>query len=86
MVKAKVALKRSSPQPVINKRARRLAIKAIKQRIAKKPLSSLSVAEKERLEQRIAKMKPVLNRIAMKLAPRVRQIEKQRLSHSKYTK
>jgi len=86
MAKAKVALKRSSPQSVINTRARRLAIKAIKQRIAKKPLASLSVAEKERLEQRIAKMKPVLNRIAMKLAPRVRQIEKARLSHSKYTK
>lgn len=86
MVKAKVALKRSSPQAVINKRARRLAVKAIKQRIAKKPLSTLSVAEKERLEQRISKMKPVLNRIAMKLAPRVRQIEKARLSHSKYTK
>lgn len=86
MVKTKIALKRSSPQATINKRARRLAIKAIKQRIAKKPLSSLSVAEKERLEQRIGKMKPVLNRIAMKLAPRVRQIEKARLSHSTYTK
>jgi nicotinic acid mononucleotide adenylyltransferase len=86
MVKTKIALKRSSPQATINKRARRLAIKAIKQRIAKKPLSSLSVAEKERLEQRIGKMKPVLNRIAMKLAPRVRQIEKVRLSHSTYTK
>jgi nicotinic acid mononucleotide adenylyltransferase len=86
MVKAKIALKRSSPQAVINTRARRLAIKSIKMRLAKKPLASLSVAEKERLEQRVAKMKPILNRIAMKLAPRVRQIEKQRLSHSTYTK
>ena len=86
MVKAKIALKRSSPQAVINTRARRLAIKSIKMRLAKKPLSSLSVAEKERLEQRVSKMKPILNRIAMKLAPRVRQIEKQRLSHSTYTK
>jgi phosphopantetheine adenylyltransferase len=86
MVKAKIALKRSSPQSVINTRARRLAIKSIKMRLAKKPLSSLSVAEKERLEQRVSKMKPILNRIAMKLAPRVRQIEKQRLSHSTYTK
>jgi hypothetical protein len=86
MVKVKLALKRSSPQATINKRARRLAIKNLKMRIAKKPLSSLSVAEKERLEQRVQKMKPVLNRIAMKLAPKVRQIEKQRLSHSGYTK
>jgi nicotinic acid mononucleotide adenylyltransferase len=86
MIKTKMALKRSSPQSVINTRARKLAIQTIKLRLAKKPLNTLSVAEKERLEQRIAKMKPVLNRIAMKLAPRVRQIEKQRLSHSKYTK
>ena len=86
MIKTKMALKRSSPQSVINTRARKLAIQTIKLRLAKKPLNTLSVAEKERLEQRIAKMKPVLNRIAMKLAPRVRQIEKQRLSHSTYTK
>jgi nicotinic acid mononucleotide adenylyltransferase len=86
MVKAKIALKRSSPQSTINKRARRLAIKNLKMRIAKKPLKSLSVAEKERLEQRVSKMKPILNRIAMRLAPKVRQVEKQRLSHSKYTK
>jgi nicotinic acid mononucleotide adenylyltransferase len=86
MIKTKMALKRSSPQSVINTRARKLAIQTIKLRLAKKPLNTLSVAEKERLEQRIAKMKPILNRIAMKLAPRVRQIEKQRLSHSTYTK
>jgi nicotinic acid mononucleotide adenylyltransferase len=86
MVKAKIALKRSSPQSTINKRARRLAIKNLKMRIAKKPLKSLSVAEKERLEQRVSKMKPILNRIAMRLAPKVRQIEKSRLSHSTYTK
>jgi hypothetical protein len=86
MIRTKMALKRSSPQSVINTRARKLAIQTIKLRLAKKPLNTLSVAEKERLEQRIAKMKPVLNRIAMKLAPRVRQIEKQRLSHSTYTK
>ena len=86
MVKVKLALKRSSPQSVINTRARRLAIKNLKMRIAKKPLNTLSVSEKERLEQRVQKMKPVLNRIAMRLAPKVRQIEKQRLSHSSYTK
>jgi hypothetical protein len=86
MIRTKMALKRSSPQSVINTRARKLAIQTIKLRLAKKPLNTLSVAEKERLEQRIAKMKPILNRIAMKLAPRVRQIEKQRLSHSTYTK
>jgi hypothetical protein len=86
MVKARVALKRSSPQATINKRARRLAIKNLKMRIAKKPLNKLSVAEKERLEQRVSKMKPILNRIAVRLAPKVRQVEKQRLSHSKYTK
>jgi hypothetical protein len=47
--------------------------------------SSLSVGEKERIEATIAKRKPILNRLAMKLSPRVRQIEKARLSHHKFT-
>jgi hypothetical protein len=74
-----IALKKTSNTQTINKRARRLAIKTLKQRFARKPISKLSVAEKERLEQRIAKMKPVLNRIAMRMAPRVRKLERDRI-------
>lgn len=81
-----VALKRHSPLPVINSRARRLAIKLIKKRMARKPLSKLSVGEKERIEAALAKRKQLINRLAMRLVSRVRQVEKARLSHSKYTK
>lgn len=76
----RIALKKHSSQQVINKRARRLAIKALKQRLFKKPASKMSVGEKERAEARIKKMPAVINRIAMKLAPKVRRIEKKRLS------
>jgi phosphopantetheine adenylyltransferase len=81
-----IALKKHSPLPVINARARRLAIKLIKKRMARKPLSKLSVGEKERIEASLAKRKQLINRLAMRLVSRVRQVEKARLSHSKYTK
>jgi hypothetical protein len=74
-----IALRKTSDTKTINNRARRMAIKTIKQRLAKKPLNKLSVAEKERLEQRIQRMKPVLNRIAMRMAPRVRRLERDRI-------
>lgn len=77
--KLQLALKRTSNSQTINRRARRMAIKALKQRFARKPLAKLSVAEKERLEQRVQRMKPVLNRIAMRMAPRVRRLERDRI-------
>ena len=84
--KVKIALKRYSPSPVINNRAHKLAIKLMKKRLIRgRDLSKLSVGEKERIEKIIQKRKKVINRIAMRLVPRIRQIEKSRLSHSKYT-
>jgi nicotinic acid mononucleotide adenylyltransferase len=80
-----IALKKHSPAPVINSRARRLAISLLKKRIARKPLSKLSVGEKERIEAMLARRKQLINRLAMRLVSRVRQVEKARLSHSKYT-
>lgn len=82
----KVVLKTRSSSATINKRARRLAINLIKQRIMKKPASQLTVGEKERVERMLAKRKNLINRLSMKLAPRVRKIENERLSHSKVTK
>lgn len=82
----KIALKRHSDTSTINKRARKLAINLIKQRIAKKPLAKLSTGEKERIEKMLEKRKALVNRLAMKLAPRVRKIENERLSHHNYTK
>jgi hypothetical protein len=82
----KIALNMRSSNKVINNRARRLAVNLMKQRLARKPLSKLSVAEKERIERVIEKRKTVLNRIAMKLVPRVRKVENDRLTHKTYTK
>ena len=82
----KLALRRTSSNATINKRARRLAIKLMKQRMLRgRPASALSIGEKERIETMIQKRKSVVNRIAMKLTSRVRQVEKARLNHSKFT-
>jgi hypothetical protein len=75
----KIALHKTSDNKTINSRARRMAIKTMKMRFARKPLSQLSVSEKERLEKRVQNMKPVMNRIAMKMVPRIRRLEKDRL-------
>jgi len=84
--KVKLALRRTSSNETINKRARRLAIKLMKSRLLRnRPMSSLSVSEKERIETIIQKRKPIISRIAMKLTSRVRQIEKARLHHHRFT-
>ena len=78
-----IALKSRSNTQTLNKRARRMAVLLMKKRIARKPLSQLSIGEKERLERIIQRRKAVIGRIAMKLTPRMRKIEQNRLSHTK---
>ena len=80
-----IALKRRSDTKTLNKRARRVAIALLKQRIMRKPAAQLTVSEKERVERMLASRKAVIDRLAMKLTPRVRKIETDRLSHSKAT-
>ncbi len=83
----KIALRKFSSSAIINKRARRAAIKALKNRLLRgRNPNKLSVGEKERVERIIASKKPLVNRIALKMVPRVRKIEKARMSHSKVTK
>ena len=83
---ARIALKRYSNTPTINKRARRMAVKLMKQRLVRgRDVTKLSVGEKERIEATLSKRKDVLNRIATKMVPRIRKMEKARLSHTKYT-
>lgn len=84
--KTAIALKSRSNTATLNKRARRLAIETMKKRLARKPLEKLSVAEKERIEATIAKRKKIIDRIAMRLVPRVKKIESDRLTHKNYTK
>lgn len=82
----KIALKRRSSMQRIGHRARALAIRTLKKRLAKKPLNQLSVPEKERIERIIQRRKVLIDRIAVKLIPRVKQIENTRLSHPSFTK
>lgn len=82
----KIALKRYSDMKTINKRARRLAIKLMKKRMLRgRDVSKMSVPEKERMERFIETRKAIVARIATRLAPRIRKLEKNRLSHSKFT-
>ena len=84
--KIQIALRTRSSQEKLNGRARKLAVKMMKQRIAKKSPDQMSVAEKERVERIVAKRKGAINRLAMKLVPRIKKIESERLSHHKVTK
>jgi len=45
----------------------------------------MSVGEKERIERLVAKRKKLIDRLAMKLVPKVRRVEQDRLAHSKVT-
>jgi hypothetical protein len=82
----KIALKRYSNTATINKRARRLAIKLMKKRLLRgRNANSLSVGEKERIERTLEQRKAIIGRIATRLVPRVRKVEKARMSHSKFT-
>lgn len=82
----RIALKTRSNTKKVNDRAKRMAIKTLKQRIAKKPLEKLSVAEKERLERFVQRNPRIINRIALKMVPKIRRLETDRLTHKSYTK
>jgi nicotinic acid mononucleotide adenylyltransferase len=82
----KIALKRYSNTTTINKRSRRLAIKLMKKRLLRgRDASKISVSEKERIERTLQKRKAIIGRLATRLAPRVRKVEKARMSHTKFT-
>lgn len=78
-----IALKRLSPQSVLEKKARRLAIKLLKEKIAKKSLSKLSIQEKERLEKIVSGSRDLVRRLSTKLASKIRKIEQARVSKKK---
>jgi hypothetical protein len=84
-VRTKIALRKSSNLLTFNKRAKRLAMNMIKTRLLRKDPSTASLAEKERVEKFIHARHPLVDRLARRLVPKVRQIEKARLHHKKYT-
>jgi hypothetical protein len=82
-----IRLKTKSTPERINQRAKRLAIRTIKAKIVKKPLSQMSISDKERAEGVLKnpQFQSVINRLAMKMANRVRETEAKRL-HKKAAK
>ena len=56
-----------------------MAIKLLKQKIMKKPVGKLSVAEKERAERMISQRKALIGRLALRLVPKLRRMESDRL-------
>lgn len=85
-VKVKLALRRQSSSKTLNTRARRLAMNTLKSKLAKKPVAQMTVLDKERVERILAKRKTLIDRLAMKMLPRVKKIEKDRLHHKTFTK
>lgn len=77
--KLKVALNKKSDNKTLIHRARRLAVHALELRLARKPLDTLSLSEKERIEKRIQNAKPILNRLTIRLMSKVRHLEQARL-------
>ena len=84
-IRTKIALKKTSSMPVLNMRAKRLAITMIKKRMLRKDPSKASVQEKERVEKFLASRPQLVQRLSRRLVPRVRQVEKARLRGHKYS-
>lgn len=83
----KINVHRYADPKTLNKRARRLAIKLIKQRMLRgRNPAKVSVSDKERIEKQLSKNKNLVNRVAQKLVVRVRRVEKSRMSKGKSKK
>lgn len=84
--KLQIALKRHSDPKTLNRRARQLAIRMLKERLVHRPSAELSIAEKERVEQMLAQRKGMVDKLALKLVPKIKKIERERLTHPAVTK
>ena len=83
----KVALRTLSTPQVANRRARRMAISALKKRLMRgQNPQKASVGQKERVERFIAQRRKIVDRLATRMVSRVKQVEKARMSHKKFTK
>jgi hypothetical protein len=77
----KIRLKTKSTPERINQRAKRLAMRTLKAKIAKKSIGSMNVSDKERVERVLhnPQMQSVIKRLAMKMANHVREVEAKRI-------
>lgn len=77
--RAEISARRMPSTEKLMKRSRRLAERLLKKRIARKDPSQMSPAEKTRVEDRVRKMGSVVDRLARKLLPKVKQHAMQRM-------
>ena len=84
---AKVAVKRLSTPQVANKRARRMAISAMKKRLLRgQNPQNVSIGQKERIERFVHQRRKIVNRLASRMVSRVRQVERARMAGKRYNK
>lgn len=76
--KRKMAMKRHATPEQIKERARKMAIRMLKNRYAHKAIDDMSFSEKKRVEEIIAKRKNVVDRLERKMIPVVREVERER--------
>lgn len=77
----KLALKRLSSTANLSRKARKLAVSMIKEKISHKKISELSPAEKDRLEDLIKRNPNLINRLSAKLVPKIKKIEQERIKN-----
>jgi hypothetical protein len=83
----KVALRQLSTPQVANKRARRMAVSALKKRLLRgQNPNAVSLGQKERIERFIQQRRKIVDRLATRMVSRVKQVERARMSHKKFTK
>ena len=80
-MKRKIALLRHSTLDVLKKRAHKLALKFLKQKLAHKPVADMSMADKERVEKTLKTKTSLLARLTMKMIPVVKKIEQKRFKN-----
>jgi len=78
--KEKIALSHKADEKTIEERARKMAILLMKKKLAKKPLDSLSVVEKQRLEDLVKKKATLVNKLAIRLKQKILKLERARLN------
>jgi hypothetical protein len=74
-------LRRASDISTLQRRAKMAARRALYQRFLKgRSKSQLSAAEKDRIEDQVARLKIIQTTLAQKMMPKIRSIEQKRLS------
>ncbi len=84
--KMAIALKKHSDNKTLNRRARHLATNLLKQKLmGGVAVQAMSVSQREQAEKMVAARKNIIDRMAMKLVPKIRKIESDRLTHHSVT-